>query len=78
MLINSTDLSIASIFSEKDKLLEGWKSFQDQSALGGIAQGLGARKHLSSNRTRVCTTDSKQWIHILSMLSSKIHNTLNG
>ena len=40
MFINSTDLSIASALSEKDKLVEGWKSFQDQSALGGIAGGL--------------------------------------
>ena len=40
MFINSTDLSIASALSEKEKLVEGWKAFQDQSALGGIAGGL--------------------------------------
>ena len=40
MLVNSTDLVIALGFSEKDKLLEDWKSFQDQSAIGGIAGGL--------------------------------------
>ena len=40
MLVNSTDLVIALGFSEKGKLLEDWKSFQDQSAIGGIAGGL--------------------------------------
>ena len=40
MFINSTDLSIASTLSKDNQLMEGWKSFQDQSALGGIAGGL--------------------------------------
>ena len=38
--INSTDLSIASSLSNEGQLIEGWKSFQDQSALGGIAGSL--------------------------------------
>ena len=40
MFINSTDLSIASSLSNEGQLIEGWKYFQDQSALGGIAGSL--------------------------------------
>ena len=40
MFINSTDLSIALSLSNEGQLIEGWKSFQDQSALGGIAGSL--------------------------------------
>ena len=40
MFINSTDLSIASSLSNEGQLIEGWKDFQDQSALGGIAGSL--------------------------------------
>lgn len=40
MFINSIDLSIASSLCRDGYIIEGWKSFQDQSALGGIAGGL--------------------------------------
>ena len=78
MLINSTDLSIASIFSEKDKLLEGWKSFQDQSALGGIAGGLALGSICQVIGLEYALPIVSSGFILLSMLSSKIHNTLNG
>ncbi len=40
MFVNSIDLSLASTLADKSQPIEGWKSFQDQSALGGIAGGL--------------------------------------
>ena len=71
MLISSTDFSIASIFSDKDKLLEGWKTFQDQSALGGIAGGLALGSICQAIGLEYALPIVSSGFILLSILSSK-------